>query len=320
MATKKVRARKEQLADELKEHFDTYTTVFVVGCDNVTSNQLHEIRKDMRGDAVIYCGKNTQMRRVIRLLEVDTPDLEKIRACCRSNVALVFTNGDASTIRDKIQANKMDAPAKAGAINQCDVIIPKGMTTLEPTMTTFLQALNISSKITKGNIEILNDEHLLKIGEKCDASSAALLQKLGLMPFSYGLVTQHIYQNGSIFAPEVLDITNDQILNSFRQGMKNVAAVSIICNQPTTVSVPYSILLAFSNLLAVAAATEFTFTEAEEIKAYLADPSKFAVAAPVGGAAAAPTGGAAPAPAEESEDDADAAPAASIFGGGGDDY
>jgi large subunit ribosomal protein LP0 len=271
MASKKVRARKEQLADELTEHFDTYETVFVVGCDNVTSNQLHEIRKDMRGEAVIYCGKNTQMRRVIRLLEVDKPDLEKVRACCRSNIALVFTNGDASVIRDRIQANTMEAPAKAGAINQVDVIIPKGMTTLEPTMTSFLQALNISSKITKGNIEILNDEHLLVQGEKCDASSAALLQKLGLMPFSYGLVTKHIYQNGALFAPEVLDITNDQILGSFRQGMKNVAAVSIICKQPTTVSVPYSILLAFSNLLAVAAASDFSFTEAEEIKAYLAD-------------------------------------------------
>merc|ERR1712022_57756 len=160
----------------------------------------------------IYCGKNTQMRRVIRELEEDRPELEKLRACCKLNVALVFTNGSAAVIRDKIQENKMDAPAKAGAINQVDVIIPKGMTTLEPTMTTFLQALNISSKITKGNIEILNDEHLLRKGEKCDASSAALLQKLGMMPFSYGLVTKFIYQNGAIFEPEVLDITDAQII------------------------------------------------------------------------------------------------------------
>jgi len=319
MATKKLRARKEELADDLKELFDTYSTVFIVGVDNVTSNQLHEIRKSMRGDAVIYCGKNTQMRRVIRTLEEERPELEKVRNCCRLNVALVFTNGNAAEIRNRISENKMAAAARAGAVNQCDVIIPKGMTTLEPTMTSFLQALNISSKITKGNIEILNDEHLLKVGEKCDASSAALLQKLNIMPFSYGLVTLNIYQNGALFAPEVLDITDDQIISCFKAGAKNVAAVSIICNQPTTVSVPYSILLAFSNLLAVAAATEFTFTEAEEIKAYLADPSKFAVAAPVAGTTtAAPAAGAAPA--APSSDDADAAPATSIFDAGGDDY
>lgn len=321
MATKKVRARKEQLADELKELFDTCKTVFVVGVDNVTSNQLHEIRKSMRGEATIYCGKNTQMRRVIRELEVETPELEKIRNVCKTNIALVFTNGNAATIRDRIAENKKESPAKAGAIAQCDVIIPPGLTSLEPTMTAFLQALNISSKITKGNIEILNETHLLHKDEKCDASSAALLAKLGLTPFSYGLETRFIYENGAIFAPEVLDITDDAILNTFRSGMKNVAAVSIQLGMPTMVSVPYSILLAFSNLLAVAAATEFTFKEAEEIKAYLADPSAFASAAPVAGAATsgkdAPA--AAAAPADDSDDD-DGAPAAGLFGDGGDDY
>merc|ERR1712072_367597 len=319
MATKKVRARKEELAEDLKQLFDTHSTIIIVGVDNVTSNQLHQIRRSLRGDAVIYCGKNTQFRRVIRILEEERPELEKIRSCCRSNVALVFTNNGASEICKRISENKMAAAAKAGAVNQVDVIIPKGMTTLEPTMTSFLQALNISSKITKGNIEILNDEHLLKKGEKCDASSAALLQKLGMMPFSYGLVTKFIYQNGAIFEPAVLDITNEQIISCFKTGAKNVAAVSIMCHQPTTVSVPYSILLAFSNLLAVAAATDFSFTEAEEIKAYLADPSKFASAAPVGGGTtvAAPAGGAAPA--AESSDDVEAAPATSIFDTGGDD-
>lgn len=320
MATKKVRARKEELADDLKQLFDTYSTVLIVGVDNVTSNQLHQIRRSLRGAAVLYCGKNTQMRRVIRILEEEQPELEKIRNCCRLNVALVFTNNSASEICDRIAQNKMAAAAKAGAVNQVDVIIPKGLTTLEPTMTSFLQALNISSKITKGNIEILNDEHLLKQGEKCDASSAALLKKLDIMPFSYGLITKSIYQNGTIFSPEVLDITNDQILSAFRIGAKNVAAVSIMCRQPTTVSVPYSILLAFSNLLAVAVASEFTFSEAKEIKAYLQDPSKFASAAPVAGGTtvASPTGG--PAPAPESSDDADVAPATSIFDTGGDDY
>lgn len=322
MATKKVRARKEELAEDLKNLFDTHETVFVVGVDNVTSNQLHEIRKDLRGDATIYCGKNTQMRRVIRLLEEETPAYEKIRAACKTNVALVFTNKDASEIRSKISENKMQAAAKAGAINQCDVIIPAGLTALEPTMTAFLQALNISSKITKGNIEILNETHLLKIGEKCDASSAALLAKLGICPFSYGLVPRQIYQNGAMFAPEVLDITDDQILTSFKMGMKNVAAVSLELSMPTMVSVPYTILLAFGNLLAVAAATEFSFKEAEEIKAYLKDPSAFACAAPVAVAGGdAPAAAAAPAAAESSDDEDGGAVGGGLFDdGGGDDY
>jgi len=270
MATKKARERKEVLAEELKEHFETYQTIFVVGVDNVTSNQLHEIRKDLRGDAVVYCGKNTQMRRVIRILEEENPKLEAIRNCCRLNVCLIFTNGDAAQMCKRIQENKLASPAKAGAINQCDVIIPKGMTQLEPTMTNFLQALSISSKITKGLIEILNDEHVLKVGEKCDPGQAALLQKMGITPFEYGLVVQQIYQDGNMFEAAVLAITNEAILESFTQGIKNVTAVALAAGQPCQCSVPYSVLLAFSNLLAVACATEFSFKEAEEIKAYLA--------------------------------------------------
>merc|ERR1711918_123619 len=216
--------------------------------------------------------------------------------------------------------NKMPAAARAGALAQADVIIPAGPTSLEPTMTSFLQALNISSKISKGNIEILNETHLLHKGEKVDASSAALLQKMDILPFAYGLEVQHVYDNGAIFAPEVLDISKSDIIARFHQGAKNVAAVSIELSMPTAVSVPYSLLMAFSNLLAVAAETEFSFKEAEEIKAYLADPSAFASAAPVAAAAAPGAKPAAAAAKESSEDDDAGAPGGGLFDDGGDDY
>merc|ERR1711904_325925 len=159
-------------------------------------------------------------------------DLEKLRAVCKTNIAFVFTNGDLATVCENIVSNKMPAAAKAGAIAQVDVIVPAGPTSLEPTMTSFLQALNISSKISKGNIEILNETHLLHKGEKVDASSAALCAKLDLMPFAYGLVVKYVYDNGSVFEPAVLDISAGDIINRFKNGAKNVAAVSIEPGKP----------------------------------------------------------------------------------------
>merc|ERR1711968_10335 len=299
MASKKSKDRKYVLAQELEDLFDTYSKLFVVQVDNVTSNQLHEIRKTLRGKAVIYCGKNTQMRRVIR-------ELEKVRQACTLNVALVFTNDSLPVIRDMITAEKKASPAKAGAVAQCDVIVPKGITALEPSMTSFLQALNISSKITKGSIEIVNDVELFKAGEKVDASQAALLQKLENLPFSYGLVPIGVFDGNSLFAPAVLDINDDEILASFTNCIKNTVAISLECGMPTVASVPYSILLSFANLLAVAAETEHTFKEAEKIKAYLADPSAFAVAA--GPAATGGTSTAAAAAVEEEEEEEEMAP------------
>merc|ERR1712224_1081927 len=90
---------------------------------------------------------------------------------------------------------------------------------------------------------------------------------------SYGLQVKVVYDDGSMYDPAVLDITDDDILASFASGIKNVAAVSIETGIPTVASVPYSILLAFKNLLAIAAETDYTFPQAESLKEYLANPA-----------------------------------------------
>jgi len=270
MASKKSKDRKYVLAQELEDLFDTYSKLFVVQVDNVTSNQLHEIRKSMRGKAVIYCGKNTQMRRVIRKLEEARPELEKVRQACKLNVALVFTNDNLAEVRTEIMANKQASAAKAGAIAQCGVVIPKGITQLEPSMTSFLQALNIGSKITKGSIEIINDINLFEAGDKVDPSQAALLQKMDIMPFAYGLVPIAVFDGNSLFSPEVLDISDDMIIGAFSRAVKETAALSLELDRPTVASVPYAIMLSFMNMMALAAVTDATFEKAEPMKAFLA--------------------------------------------------
>jgi len=321
MATKKTKDRKYELAEELERLFSEYDKLFMVTVDNVGSNQLHEIRKNLRGRAVIYCGKNTQIRRVLRKLEEEgRPELECIRQKLKLNIALVFTNDSLADLKDLIEENKMPAAARAGALAQCDVVIEKGVTALEPSQTSFLQALNIGTKITKGQIEIINDVHLLQEGVKVDPSQAALLQKLNMFPFAYGLAVQHVYDNGSLFEPDVLALTDDMILGSFHAGVRNVAALSIQLGMPSVVSVPYTVLLAFKNLLAVSVATDFDFKGSEKVKAYLKDPSAFAFAAgpATSGGGAAPAAAAAAAVVEEEEEE-EMAPATDLFGGG-DDY
>merc|ERR1712164_152749 len=270
MASKKLQSRKYELAEQLEQLFDEYKSVLVVECDNVGSNQMHEIRKVCRGKCVIYCGKNTQMRRVLRKLEENgRPELDKLRGALKSNVALVFTNESLAPIADMLMENKMPAPAKAGTLAQCAVKPEKGMTNLEPTQTNFLQALNIGSKITKGMIEIINDVKLFSAGDKVDASQAALLQKLDMFPFAYGLETVKAFDDGAVFEPAVLDITDADINSAFQFSCKNVAAVCIELDTPTLVSVPYSLLLAYANLLAIAAETDMSFKQAESVRAFL---------------------------------------------------
>ena len=102
---------------------------------------------------------------------------------------------------------------------------------------------------------------------------------LKISPFTYGLDILQCYDNGSVYDPSILDITESDIRAKFMAGVTNIASVSLAIGYPTVASAPHSIANGFKNLMAVAAVTEIEFPQVAQLKAYLADPSAFAVAA-----------------------------------------
>eukprot|EP01083_Nonionella_stella_P146091 459039_1 len=103
-------------------------------------------------------GKNTMMKKIIQdRVAADPSETNKLfqqklvtEKLIQSNVGLIFTNGDLSEVRDIIHSNRIQAPARAGAIAPVGVTVPAGNTGMEPTKTPFFQALSIGTKITKG--------------------------------------------------------------------------------------------------------------------------------------------------------------------------
>lgn len=267
---------------------DDYPKCFIVGVDNVGSKQMQQIRISLRGEGVVLMGKNTMIRKAIRGHLENNPSLEKLLPHIKGNVGFVFTKKDLVEVRDKILSNKVAAPAKAGALAPLDVKIAAINTGLGPEKTSFFQALAIPTKIARGTIEILNEVHLIKVGERVGASESALLNMLKISPFSYGLVIAQVYDSGTVFDPAVLDITDDDIRQRFMEGVTNIASISLAIGYPTIASAPHSIVNGFKNLLAIAAETEITFKEAEALKEILADPEKFAALAAAAAPAAKP--------------------------------
>lgn len=87
----------------------------------------------------------------------------------RGNVGFVFTKEDLVEVRDKIMDNKVKAPARAGAIAPCDVKLQPQNTGLGPEKTSFFQALQIPTKISKGTIEILVRNFIFSVLKKCNS-------------------------------------------------------------------------------------------------------------------------------------------------------
>eukprot|EP00887_Chlorella_sp_A99_P001974 scaffold18.g1974.t1 len=300
--------KKEAYDAKLCELLDTHDRAFLVHADNVGSKQFMDIRAGIRDHSRILMGKNTMIRRCLRLYAERTGNDQWLQLLDHmvGNVGLIFTKGDLSEVREIINNYKVGAPARVGLVAPNDVTVPAGNTGMDPSQTSFFQVLNIPTKINKGSVEITADVHLIKAGEKVGASEATLLSKLGVKPFEYGLVIQKVYDNGSIYDPRVLDITDDDLGSYIAAGVRNVAALSLAADFPTLASLPHSIVNGYKNALAIAVETDYSFPLAEKVKAYLADPSAFAVAAaPAAGSGGAAPAAAAAAPVEEEEEEAD---------------
>ena len=221
-----------------------------------------------------------QVRRAIKGFIADNPEYERILPFVKGNVGFVFTNGDLKTIRDKILANKVAAPARAGAVAPADVYVPAGNTGMEPGKTSFFQALGVPTKIARGTIEITTDLKLVEAGTKVGASEATLLNMLNISPFTYGMGISQVYDQGNCFPPSVLDIEESQLLKTFSSAITTIACISLAANFPTLPSVIHSVVNSYKKVLAVAVETEYGWPEIEELKDRIANPDAYASAGP----------------------------------------
>ncbi|KAG6040857.1 60s acidic ribosomal protein P2 [Claviceps citrina] len=292
-------ANKAGYFDKLKGLLEEYRSVFVVAIDNVSSQQMHEIRHSLRNQGVVLMGKNTMVRRALKTFIADTPEYERLLPFVKGNVGFVFTNNDLKEIRDKLLSNRVAAPARAGAVAPVDVWIPAGNTGMEPGKTSFFQALGVPTKIARGTIEITTDLKLVEAKGKVGPSEATLLNMLNISPFTYGLGIEQVYDQGQVFPPEILDIGDEQLLSALSSAITTVATISLAINFPTLPSVMHSIVNSYKNVLAVAVETDISWPEIEQLKDRIANPDAYAAAAP----AAAAGSSSAAAPAEEAKKD-----------------
>jgi len=303
--------RKHLYWNKLEAAFNTYKNVLVISVDFVGSRQMQDVRLATRGKAEIIMGKNTIMRKVLRDNSEKNPKLAALLPLIKGNMGFIFTDGDLAGIRKQVQEFKMPAAAKAGVLAPKDVVIPAGPTGLDPGQTGFFQTLNVATKIVKGTIEITSDVRLCFEGEKVTSSAVALLSKLGIRPFEYGIMVTDIYEDGDVYSAAVLDLNQDDLVQKFGGGVARLAAISYEINEINAATLPQSFGKAFNTLVAIALNTEYEFEELKAVKSSMGSG---------GGAGAAAAGGDAAAAAPEPEEEEEEAPAMDMFGDdGGDD-
>lgn len=302
--------RKQKYFAKLVRLFDEHDRVLLVSADNVRSSDMQGVRKALRGKGTLLMGKNTMIRKALRGHAANKPELEALIPFIQGNIGFIFTNDmQPNDVIDLLQEYRVAAPAKAGSIAPVEVTLPAGPTGMDPGKTNFLQALNIASKIVKGQVEIVNNTTLFTVGDKVGSSEATLLQMLNIKPFTYGMEVQTVYDAGSIYGAELLKMTDDDVVKAFQAGVARVAAISLAAGLPTIASLPHSIVRGYKNILAISIGTDYTIEQAAELKALLDDPEALAAAAAAAASASAgasgDSGAAAAEPEPEPEEESD---------------
>jgi len=255
------------------------------------------------GDMV--CGKNTVVKKAIDIRmkgpeENDQdfefrkthytklPQIEKLIQCCKGKVGFIFSDHAIHDLKPFIEGNRIPAPAKVGTFAPAEVTIPPGPTGLDPSQISFFHTLNISTKIQKGQIEIVKEFKVCEKGKKIGNSEAAILQKLNIKPFSFGMEILYVYDDGAILTPDIFNVDPESLLGKFRSAANQLAAVSLSIGHVNALSVPHMVKNAFKHLASIALEAGIKIKALEGA----------ATTAPAGGAA---KGGAAPAAADKKE-------------------
>jgi len=313
-----VSQEKQDYAVKMNRLLDTYGKILFCNLENVRSEQMHAVRTALRGKGEVLVGKKTMQKRIIQLRaeSADATDTDKALAkvlCDENklsgNLGLVFTNADTADVQKILSSFRVQAPARVGAIAPCDVVVPAGNTGMDPTATSFFQAVNIQTKITKGTVEITSDKKVLSVGDKVDNSIAALLQKLNISPFYYYAEVVFYWDRGLLFGVEDLSVSNAMMEENMLTAISNLTAVSLATGILTEASFPHALLDGFKNLLAASVETDYVFEDfnGKKLRTDVKEGKAAPAAAPAAAGKAAPAAAApakkAPEPEPEEEEE-----------------
>ncbi|MBD3361641.1 50S ribosomal protein L10 [Candidatus Woesearchaeota archaeon] len=213
--TSKAGGRKKDVFKHVVDLAKQYPIIGVVDMANLPTPQLQRMRAQLRGTVDIFMAKKRVIKKAIESIK-DIPGIQEINPYLeKTQPAMLFTKENPFTLFKTLKKNKSKAPAKGGQIAPKDIIVPAGPTPFAPgPVIGELGALGIKSGVEGGKISIKDDTTVCKEGEVISEKLASILTRLGIEPMEIGLDLKAVYENGTIYTKQVLDIDEEQFMNN----------------------------------------------------------------------------------------------------------
>ena len=202
---------KKEIVNHLISLINEYPIIGIVNMENLPAPQLQTMRAQLRGKFFITMTK----RRLIKLAFEETKSkkkgIEKLEPHLGGEPALIFTKENPFKLSKTLQKSKSPAPAKSGQTAPRDITVNKGATSFAPgPIIGELALAGIKAGVEAGKVAIKEDTVVVRAGEKIKPKVAEILTRLGIQPMEVGLDLVAVYENGLIYARDVLSVDESE--------------------------------------------------------------------------------------------------------------
>lgn len=258
----KINARNQDFAQKIRNFAQIYSIIGILDVEGLPAPQFQRIRASLKKDAEVLIVKKNLISLVCKELEGKFPQITELTTKAQGVVGLIFTNSNPFTIYKFIQKNKSSAPAKAGAIAPKDIVVPAGPTGFAPgPIIGELGAFKIKAGINAGKVEVKEDAVVANEGDEISAGLAGILTRLGIEPMEVGLNIKAIYEAGTIYNRDVLDVDEEAILADLQAEAARAFALSIGLEYYTTENIEHFLMNAGRDSLALGVDIEYPAAE-----------------------------------------------------------
>ena len=224
----KVTEKKLSEVEQIKSALLKYKVICIFDLTSLPSKQLQSIRHKLRKNSEMYVKKKRLLKLAIEQVKPQK-DLSSLLPYLEKGIpALLVTNEDPFSIYKTIKASKSNAAAKPGQIAPKDLIVEAGPTNFPPgPIIGELGQAGIIAAVEQGKVTIKKETVISKKGDVITQKKADVLSKLGIQPMEIGMSVLAAFEQGVIYAQEILDVDEQLYLDNLRAAIQQSYSLTI---------------------------------------------------------------------------------------------
>ena len=229
-------AWKKEEVEDIKKNAKAYKLIGLVDMYGIPAQQVQQIRRNLRGKAVIKVTRNTLIEHAFNEIG---GEIKKLSKYISGHSAIIFTNDNPFKLYKQLEKTKTKMAAKSGEKAPEDIVVASGPTSFKPgPIVGELQQAGIPAAIEGGKVRIKETKTVVKKGGVISAKLATILVKLDIKPMDVGVLLQAAFHDGSIYEPSVLAVDETVILGQIALAGRQALALSLEAAIPTKDTAP----------------------------------------------------------------------------------